>query len=194
MTYNSSLMKLGSNLYNSNNQNIDWNKAVKYTEYSMGFDLITGTMSGLTNYFQTKSNYYLQTTEMYNQTIPLYQKIGAQAREQMNNQANQYLNGGIDVSQGTAFKVVSHTQEQGTMKLNEIQNNLNTNVSNMRKMSSSQATAGLMMGIAQGFNSAVNRGFDFMNMASQAGVFVRIPLILLSHPWRRGSREMESFL
>lgn len=171
MTYNSSLMKFGSNLYNSNNQNIDWDKALKYTEYSMGFDLISGAMSGLTNYFQSKSNYYLQSTEMYNQAIPLYQKIGAQVREQINQQANQYMNAGVDVSQGTAFKVVSHTQEQGTMKLNEIQNNINTSINNMRKMSSSQATAGLMMSITQGFNSAVNRGFDFMSMASQAGVF-----------------------
>ncbi len=171
MTYDSNLMKLGSNLYNNTStQSLD--SLGTMTGYSMIGDTYNGLMNGLTNYFQTKSNYYLQSTEMYNQAIPLYQRIGAQVREQMNNQANQYMNGGVDISQGTANYVISHTQEQGTMKLNEIQNNLNTNISNIKNMSSSQATAGLIMGITQGINTAINKGANFMNMASQAGAFM----------------------
>lgn len=171
-TYSSTLMKWGSNLYSNSNQNTNWDSLAKVTGFAMMGDIYSGAMNGLTSYFQTKSDYYLQSTELYNQSVPLYQKIGAQVREQMNNQANQYMNAGVDVSQGTANYVIAHTQEQGTMKLNEIQNNLNATITNMRKLSSSQATAGLVSNIANGFNTSIDRGFNFLNMASQAGAFL----------------------
>ncbi len=163
-------MKFGANLY-SNSSKIDLNKFKTMTEISMAGDVYNGIMSGLSNYFQSKSNYYLQSTQLYNESIPLYQKIGSQVREQMNQQANQYMNAGVDVSQGTAFKVVSHTQEQGTMKLNEIYNNVNTQVRNMKRISSSQATAGLIQNITNGLSGAVDKGINYLTIAQQAGAF-----------------------
>ena len=78
-------------------------------------------------------------------------------------QANEYMNAGVDVSQGTAFKVISHTQEQGTMKLNEIKSNLDMQATNMRRIASSQATMALINGTMSSFFSGFDRYVDFQN-------------------------------
>ena len=135
-----------SNLYNlSPNQ---WASA--------GSNVISGIGEGLGNYYNTKAENYYETAKLYNQSIPIYQQIGAQVRERMMAQANQYMNAGVDISQGTAFKVISHTQEQGTMKLNEIKTNLDIQTRNMRKLASSQATQQLVGSIFSG----LSEGFD----------------------------------
>lgn len=168
------LTQLGSNLYNNSNS-LNWDTLGTATGINIATDIFNGVASGLTSYFQQKSNYYLQATQLLNQSIPLYQQIGAQVRQQMNQQAMQYMNAGVDVSQGTAFKVISHTQQQGEMKLNEIKNNVNTNLDNMKSIATTQATMGLMSNIFSGINSGINRGFDFMNSAAKAGAFSQNP-------------------
>ena len=128
-------------------------------------NIISGVGDGVSSYLNTKAENYYETAKLYNQSIPLYQQIGAQVREQMMEQANQYMNAGVDVSQGTAFKVVSHTQEQGTMKLNEIRTNLDIQTTNMRKMASSQATMGLVNGIMSGITGATDSYLSFIKAA-----------------------------
>lgn len=126
-------------------------------------NIFSDISGGFVNYFQAKSNYYQQaseaaikSTQLVNQSIPLYQQIGAQVRQQMNQQAMQYMNAGVDVSQGTAFKVISHTQQQGEMKLNEIKNNVEINLSNLKNIPTVNATAYLISGLTNSLNSVVN--------------------------------------
>lgn len=136
-----------TNLYNLNMANI-------------GGNLLLDLSDAFSSYYNIKAENYYKTAQLYNESVPLYQQIGAQVREQMMAQANEYMNAGVDVSQGTAFKVVSHTQEQGTMKLNEIKSNLDMQATNMRRITSSQATmaltSGIMSSIFGGFNSYTN--------------------------------------
>ncbi len=179
MNYYPKMMEVNmpSDLYNISTKDLQ-----TINTHQMVGNIFNDISSGFVNYFQAKSNYYQQaseaaikSTQLVNQSIPLYQQIGAQVRQQMNQQAMQYMNAGVDISQGTAFKVISHTQQQGEMKLNEIKNNVNTNLNNMKSIATAQATMSLMSNIFSGINSGINRGFDFMNSAAKAGAFSQNP-------------------
>lgn len=160
MNYYPKMMEVNmpSDLYNISTKDLQ-----TINTHQMVGNIFSDISSGFVNYFQAKSNYYQQaseaaikSTQLVNQSIPLYQQIGAQVRQQMNQQAMQYMNAGVDVSQGTAFKVISHTQQQGEMKLNEIKNNVEINLSNLKNIPTVNATAYLISGLTNSLNSVVN--------------------------------------
>ena len=174
-----------TNLYNTAS---DTSKAINnigtsnFNTWTLGFDMATqligmyndyqqGRIQGERAEFQAKAQGSLQRTQLYNQTVPLYQQIGSQVRQMMNAQAMQYMNSGVDISQGTALYVLNHTKEQGDMKINEIRDNVNINIENISNMSVYNAQVGLTTGIMNGINNMTNRLGNTISRYQQAGVF-----------------------
>lgn len=149
---------------------------------NLGLDVATTTFNAFNGYlqgriqgeraeFQAKAQGSMQRTQLYNQTVPLYQQIGSQVRQMMNAQAMQYMNSGVDVSQGTALYVINHTKEQGDLRMQEIRNNVNTNIENINSMSTYNAQVGLQTGIMNGINNATNTIGNAVDRYQKAGVF-----------------------
>ena len=123
-------------------------------------NLLNGISNGISSYYFNKVNGYQQRTELYNQSISLYQQVSAKIREEINQQANAYMNSGVDISQGTSLYVITHKQQQGQDKINEIVNNIERQSNTIKKVASSQAIAGLVSGIVEGISNSTNTLFN----------------------------------
>lgn len=125
-----------------------------------GAQFVQGISSGINNYYTAKTNHQTQKAQLNMEAVSLYQQIGSQARQLMNQQALAFINSGVDVSQGTARYVINHTQEQGIAKMNEIKNNLDIQIKNSKRLSSAQATSGIWQSITNGL---INSGQSLAN-------------------------------
>ena len=124
---------------------------------AMYFDVAAQTFnaltSGISSYYGAKAEGYYNMSQAYAQAVPQYQQIMAQTRRLQEQQAIAYMNSNVDISQGTASYVIQKTSEQGLQKMSEVKQNLNTYISNTRRISSSTANAALWSGIMGAINT-----------------------------------------
>lgn len=115
---------------------------------------------GRANKYNILSNNYYNISRQASQASAVYQQIGQQIRNRIEQQAMSQLNQGIDITQGTAEYVRRHTAEMGQNKINEIHNNLNIEIYNSLQVSRAQANnvfkSNVAMGIAQGLGQVFN--------------------------------------
>jgi uncharacterized protein YegP (UPF0339 family) len=129
-----------------------WGDSVSWTTgFSVAGGLANSIMGGYSAGYQAKAQAQNNIANAYAGTIPQFQQIGSQIRQQQQQQAIAYTNSGVDPSKGTADYVIQRTGEYGTMKMQEIYDNVNQYVDNQRRMGDSSSKSAIAGGYAQGF-------------------------------------------